>query len=261
MKNIELINDIDDLSQFDCVYSSSQSIDVKKYPNIKFIFGPHFSVSPDPRVMDIIKNDNSVYMILSDWVLNFWKNDPNYNNMKLIPLPFGVDTEKFKNIYPISQRNQVFIYFKKRHPQLLNIIESFLTSKNIYYLIFNYDEGYDENLYIHYLKNSKYGIWIGCSESQGFGLQEALSSDVPLFVWNVKSLNELYNQNCPDIPATSIPYWDERCGEYFYNVDELDEKFNLFLSKIDSYKPREYVLENLSMEVCEQKLINLIKNM
>ena len=36
--------------------------------------------------------------------------------------------------------------------------------------------------------------------------------------------------------------------------------FNKFISKLDTFKPREYVLENLSMEVCEKKMINIIKN-
>ena len=95
-------------------------------------------------------------------------------------------------------------------------------------------------------------------ESQGFALQESLSCNVPLLVWNIKSMNQEYGQNYDDIPATTIPYWDERCGEYFYKIEELEDKFNLFLSKIELYKPREYILDNLSFEVCEQKLLNIL---
>ena len=73
-------------------------------------------------------------------------------------------------------------------------------------------------------------------------------------------MRQEYGSSYNDIPATTIPYWDERCGEYFYNINELEDKFNLFLSKLETYKPREYILENLSMEVCEQKLIEIIKN-
>ena len=47
-------------------------------------------------------------------------------------------------------------------------------------------------------------------------------------------MNQEYGQNYEDISATTIPYWDERCGEYFFNIKELEEKFNLFLSKIES---------------------------
>jgi glycosyltransferase involved in cell wall biosynthesis len=139
-------------------------------------------------------------------------------------------------------------------------MESFLKSKSIEYFVFSYDTKYNENTYIEYLKNSKYGIWVGRHESQGFALEEALSCDIPLLVWNVKSMNEEYRQNYEDIPATVIPYWNERCGEYFYNIQELEETFNKFISKIETYRPREYILENLSMELCEKKFIDIIEN-
>jgi hypothetical protein len=113
-----------------------------------------------------------------------------------------------------------------------------------------------------FLKEAKYGIWVGCSESQGFALEETLSCNVPLFVWSVSSLTQEYRQNYPDISATTIPYWDERCGEYIHNMGEIEEKFTIFLQKVENgrYKPREFVLENLSIDVCERKMIELIND-
>lgn len=211
--------------------------------------------------MNIIKGNNTVYIQPSEWVTKLWGNNNICYGIKQKSLPFGVDTDKFKNIMPIEERNKVFVYYKSRDPNLLNIIDSLLKSNNIDYKLFSYNNRYDENIYIEYLKHSKYGIWIGCHESQGFALEEALSSNVPLFVWNVKSMNEEYMSNYADIAATSIPYWDEQCGEHFYNLDELVSKFSLFLSKLYTYKPREYILEKLSMEKCEQQFINLIDEM
>lgn len=264
-KNIELteIEKIDmldnyDLSKFDCVYSPGQPIDVNKYPNTLFIFGPHFSVFPQLIQMNLIRGPNSVYIQPSGWVSKMWENSNACFNIKQVTLPFGVDTERFKNIYSIDKRDRVFIYYKSRDPKLLNAIESVLQHNNINYHVFSYNTKYDETMYIEYLKNSKYGIWIGSHESQGFALEEALSCDVPLIVWNVKSMNEEHRSNYQNIPATTIPYWDERCGEIFYSMEEFASKMPIFLSKLGTYKPREYILENLSMEICEQKLIDLI---
>jgi hypothetical protein len=259
INNITNLNEID-LSKFDVVYSPCEPINVNEYPNTKFIFGPHFSVFPEKHHMDIIRRKNVIYVQPSEWAAEVWKISPLCNNIKIQSLPFGVDTEKFNNNKSISEREKVFIYFKTRHPQLLYILQSFLNDKNISYEIFNYNTRYDENTYIEYLKEAKYGIWLGRHESQGFALEEALSCNVPLLVWNVKSMNEEYGYNYSDIPASVIPYWDERCGEYFYNVNELENIFNTFISKLETYKPREYILENLTMEVCEQKLIQLIEN-
>ena len=57
----------------------------------------------------------------------------------------------------------------------------------------SYINKYNETDYINYLKECKYGIWVDAHESQGFALEEALSLDVPLLVWNIKSLNQEYD--------------------------------------------------------------------
>ena len=250
-----------DLSQFDCVYSPAIPIDVSKYPNTKFIFGPHFSVFPEKNHMDIInKSKNTIYIQPSEWVVQLWNTYHYCNNIKIKALPFGVDTNKFINIKTISEKKLVFIYFKRRNTIELNFLLDFLQSKNIEFKIFNYTEKYSEEEYINYLQNSKFGIWLDAHESQGFALEEALSCDVPLLVWNISSMNQEYGSNYTNISATTIPYWDERCGEYFYDVNELDNIFDKFISKLNNYKPREYILENLTFEKCEEKLINIYKN-
>jgi glycosyltransferase involved in cell wall biosynthesis len=247
-----------DLTQFDAVFSPCEPINVSKYPNTKFIFGPHFSVFPEKNKMNMITGKNIVYIQPSNWVVNLWKSFPICQNIRIETLPFGVDTYKFNEIKSILKRDKVFIYFKTRHPTLLNIIQNFLNSKGINYVIFNYNTRYDENTYIDYLKNSKYGIWIGRHESQGFALEEALSCNVPLFVWDVTSMNEEYGYNYDNIPATCIPYWDNRCGEYFTDIQQLDITFEKFIKNLTNYKPREYILENISFEKCEEKFINII---
>ena len=137
---------------------------------------------------------------------------------------------------------------------------NFLKNLNINVHVFGYTSKYKEEDYINYLHNSRFGIWLGRHESQGFALEESLSCNVPLFVWDVTSMNQEYGYNYSDIPATSIPYWDNRCGESFTNISEIQDKFQKFMDNLTSYKPREYILENLSMDVCENKLINIIKN-
>lgn len=267
-KNIEFVTihsheqiDNYDLSLFDCVFSPCLSIDVSKYPNTKFLFGPHFSVFPDER-LEIIKGENHVLNLLSEWVANIWKNNPLCKNINIECIPFGVDTECFNEIKPWNQRNKVFLYTKHRNPDDLYKIQHFLQYKNVEYKVFDYDRRYNENEYIDYLHDSKYAIFLDAHESQGFAIQEALACNVPLFVWSVKSMNQELGTNYQDFPATSIPYWDERCGEYFHDFKEIETKFDLFLSKLefDNYRPREYILENLSMEICEKKMMDLINN-
>jgi glycosyltransferase involved in cell wall biosynthesis len=207
-----------------------------------------------------IKGNNSVFNLLCNWVVKCWSVSPLTSNLNLITCPFGVDTNKFKNVKNIDDRKEVFVYFKSRQPNELERVKNILDCKNIKHRIFSYENRYNENDYLNYLQQSRYGIWIGRHESQGFGLEEALSCDVPLLVWDVKSMNQEYGSNYEDIPATAAPYWDERCGEVFYDSSDFENVYDKFIEKIETYTPREFILENLSMEVCENKLIETINN-
>jgi len=252
--NLDSIN----LNEFDVIYSPCSPINVSKYSSSKFIFGPHFSVFPDKNQMELISGDNVIYIQPSEWCKNVWLNNPLCKNIRVETLPFCVDTNKFNEIKPINERNKVFIYFKRRHPNELIILNEFLKKFNIEAKIFDYIHRYDENEYINYLHNSKFGIWLGAHESQGFALEEALSCNVPLLVWNVISMEQEHGSNYNNIPATTIPYWDKRCGEYFTNPKQLYDIFQKFISNIYNYKPREYILENLSIDSCNKKFIELV---
>lgn len=245
----------DELKHFDIIYSPSQPINTSLFPEKKFIFGPHFSVFPDTRLYNINNvNNNSIYIQPSDWVKQAW----NVVN-KIIPVKtfyFPVNTDKF--IPTNTVKNNVFIYFKRRKPEELLLITKFLESKNIKYHIFDYIKRYNEEDYLKYLQNSRYGIILGAHESQGFAIEEALSCNVPLLVWTVTSMQQEEGSNFPNIKATSVPYWDQRCGEFFYKKEEIETKYNEFINKLDTYKPREYVLENLSVEKCAENFKGLL---
>lgn len=252
---------LSDINSCDIIYSPSQPIDTSLYPNKKFIFGNQFSVFPDKNLLKINNiHKNSIYIQPSEWAMNVWVNANRFLPIKIFPFP--VDTNKF---YPSSlerfniKKTEVFIYFKRRNPAELTFVESFLKTKKINYKIFDYVKKYDENDYLSFLQKSKFGIILDAHESQGFAIQEALSCDVPLFVWNTISMNQEYGSNYSIIPCNSLPYWDERCGEYFYNHDELKKTFELFINKLKTYKPREYILENLSLEKCAERFLQLFE--
>lgn len=234
---------------------------VKQLPGKKYIFGPHFSVYPN-HLINYINNENAIYIQPSEWVLKFWESIIG-TKLRLKSLAFSVDTDLFNEEKTLEKRindseSKIFIYYKSRHPNELKLLEDFLQLKNINYHIFDYIKKYSETDYINYLKSSKYGIILGRHESQGFAIEEALSCNVPLLVWNAKSMNQEYGYNYEDIPSTTVPYWDERCGELFNNYEELGNTFDIFISKLKSYRPREYILENLSAEKCAERLKNLI---
>jgi glycosyltransferase involved in cell wall biosynthesis len=171
-------------------------------------------------------------------------------------LPFPVDVERF---LPNNSEKTItcFLYFKGREKNIQQYIQQYLQEKNISFVNIEYGK-YKEEEYIDILNKVKFGIWVGCHESQGFALEEALSMNVPLLVYNVKTLYDEVNHEGnhtyidSTFNATSVSYWDERCGEIIYELSKLEEG----LEKIrnNNYKPREYILETLSPKVCYERL-------
>jgi hypothetical protein len=249
-----------EINNFDIIYSPITPINSSQYPTKKFIFGPHFSVFPDNRLFYINNtNNNSIYIQPSKWAAETWRN---FNVEKIIPIktfPFPVEVEKFCPIQN-SQKNEVFIYFKRRKPEELEYVKQFLNNKNITYKIFDYVKKYNEEDYLKCLQNAKYGIIIDAHESQGFAIEEALSCNVPLLVWNTSVMSQEHGSNYPNIPCSSIAYWDDNCGEYFYNKEEFETTYNNFLNKLESYSPRTYIIENLSPQKCGERFIELINS-
>jgi hypothetical protein len=248
-----------DINNFDIIYSPSTPINSSIYPNKKFIFGPHFSVFPDNRLLYINNiHNNSVYIQPSIWAADTWRD---FNVENIIPIkhfPFPVEVDKFCPIQN-SQKNEVFIYFKSRKPEELEYVKQFLNYKNVTYKIFDYIKKYKEEDYLKCLHNAKYGIIIGRHESQGFAIEEALSCNVPLLIWEVKYMSQEYGYNYPDIPATVIPYWDERCGEFFYTAEEFETTYNKFITKLETYNPRQYIMDTLSPQKCGERFIELLQ--
>ena len=105
-----------DLSQYDCVYSPSTAISAVKYPKIKFVFGPHFSVFPDENQMAIIRAPNAIYIQPSEWAAQAWFN----RGITIKHVPFAVDINRFREVRPANERNQVFLYYKREECNVLH---------------------------------------------------------------------------------------------------------------------------------------------
>ena len=246
---------VNSIEEANIIFSSANNLLSDKYPHKKFIFGPHFSVFPNDEALKINNiHKNSIYIQPSQWAVDVWSLEKKFDKSPVKVYAFGVDTDKFNRENVANVSNTVLIYIKRRNVNDCMHIINFLHYKGFRLEIFNYQSKYKEVEYIQALKMCSFGVWIGQHESQGFALLECLSMNVPLIVWNVKSMsqeeNSPHDYNYIQTQATTIPYWDERCGEYFYNQEEFESVFEKFKLKLDDgyYKPREYVVENLSLE-------------
>jgi hypothetical protein len=92
-------------------------------------------------------------------------------------------------------------------------------------------------------------------ETQGLAYQEALASNVPVLAWNNGFwLDPFWRQfSAVKIPASSVPFFSDECGETFCDVSEFDRALAAFLNTLSSFKPRKYVAEELTMKGSAEK--------
>ena len=123
---------------------------------------------------------------------------------------------------------------------------------------------YSEEEYLKSLQLCRAMIFLCEHESQGFALCEALSMDVPVFAWDQGFWLDpnRFKWNDPEVFATSVPYFDNHCGLSFKNLEEFENSINIFWQNAinKSYKPREYVMENLTLKKSAERMIEIINS-
>jgi glycosyltransferase involved in cell wall biosynthesis len=105
-------------------------------------------------------------------------------------------------------------------------------------------------------------IFLSAHESQGIAAQEAMASGVPLLAWDPGFLEDpdRFQWGQTVIPATSVPYFDARCGLTFRDAAEFTAQLPAFLAaqRASSFAPRAYVIEHLTLEKCARHFLDLV---
>lgn len=215
------------------------------------IIGPNVCVLPIDN--DIVLNQEYKKIIVpSEWIKNKYKKWISEDKIEIWSV--GIDTDFFSDKSKKDKEFDCLIYFKRRDESELKFIECFLKEKKQTYKIIRYGN-YNELDFIDTISKSKYGIVIDSCESQGIAIQEMMSCNLPLLVWDVKFWNDRGEEN--KFEATSIPLFNEQCGLFFYEKEELKNKWNDFMLNLNFYNPRNYILENLTLEKKAKELIKI----
>ena len=222
--------------------------------NKQKIIGPNICTLPIDNQFVMTQNYEKM-IVPSEWVKQLYMKW--LPEEKLFVWAVGIDTDYFYDMSNEVKDNDCLIYFKRRDENELKQIISFLVSKNQSYEIIKYGS-YSEDEFIKVLKRSKYGIVIDKCESQGIAIQEMMSTNLPLLVWDTPIWDD--RGESFKIEATSVPYWGEICGSKFIKYEELNDVFDYFIDNKNKFSPRSFIVENLSLDTCAKKLTQKFKN-
>jgi len=222
----------------------------------KMIMGPHFFVFPSAS--ELGASENSVYNCLSEWnkaVHESFLPPP----IPYVCFPFGVEVPRPSE----KPRTKVVLYYKHRAPEDLAFVEALLTRRGKAYTVIHYGHYRSED-YAALLDESQFMVVVDAHESQGFALGEAMARNVPLLVYDITSMKQEYvgrfhYESDKPLAASSVPYWDARCGERTTDPRELDAALTRLEASLPRYRPREFIQEILSDEACFQRLIQFVQ--
>ncbi|WP_088242269.1 glycosyltransferase [Calothrix rhizosoleniae] len=205
-------------------------------------------------------------LVPGKWMKKMW--EPYYGN-NILAWPVGIDTDTWAPIPLINKDIDILLYDKVRweHERyeydLIAPIQSYLYRHGLKVEIIRYGF-YQEEEFHSLLARSKAMIFLCEHETQGIAYQQALSCGVPILAWDRGGYWQdptYFPHRVKFAPVSSVPYWDNRCGVKFKNISEFPVKLDEFLEKLNNqeFVPREYILENLSLERCAQHYLEILE--
>ena len=220
----------------------------QKNSNTKVLIGPLYTVDHLKKLFEYVSKYDFIKVVsCSTYAKDALINDLNlgFSEKNIVVMPIGI--KSMNSLLKERKRlrnNRCLIYFKNRSQDDLNLVIEFLKSKDIKYDIIEYGN-YSNNQLIKLSKRNHYGILLASTESQGFAIQEIMSNNLPMIVWD-KNIGEFEGRK---IRGTSVTVWDSNCGLIVNTFDEFTSNFNNFIRNLDSYNPKNVVINNLTYEL------------
>jgi glycosyltransferase involved in cell wall biosynthesis len=193
-----------------------------------------------------------IYLVLAQWMYDMFR--PIYGDA-CVRWHAGTDTDQWADTSLFAKDIDFLVYDKIRwnhealSTELLHPILDVLARRGLRTHLIRY-KYHDHKTYRRLLERSRAMIFLCEHETQGLAYQEALACNVPVLAWdNGYWLDPLWKQvSNAMIPASSVPFFSADCGDRFANLGRFEEALNRFLDRMISYRPRKYVLENLSWQ-------------
>jgi len=205
------------------------------------------------------------YVQHCQWAIDIYR--PYYGDEVCAVWPVGIDTDAWQPA-PADERRCDFLLYNKirwHHAamdrDLVEPIRAHLRRAGLTFEEIRYG-AYRPEDYTAALRRCRAMLFICEHESQGLAYQEALSAGVPVLAWDPGEWLDprRFEWGTPHVPASSVPYFDARCGERFPNYAAFGEALGIFQDRLRAgrYSPRDYILENLTLERSAHRYVGLL---
>jgi len=244
-----------------CIIGKPQVLFDRKWHN-PVIFGAGIYSHPIERP-DLFERYPNVkrFLVPGEWMRQMC--EPYYGD-KVIAWPVGIDTDYWKPAQ--DEKTFDFLIYDKirwKRPQmeeeLVKPLTKILDRHQLHYQFIRYGS-YTHTELTEKLRASKAVIFLCEHETQGSAYQQILATNTPILAWDRGGYWQdpaYYPDRVKYQPVTSVPYWDSRCGMKFSNTTDFEERLQRFQSQLKDFQPRDYIMENLTLEKCAEKYLEI----
>ncbi len=241
------------LSNFDYL---RRAIQLKRMGKVKkLIAGPNIVSYPEEANYIAASPEIDRYIQPSLWA-KLWFLEVG-SNFRIAIWPAGVDSEYWKpNENQVAgEKKNVLVYIKGAPREMAIAVENLLRKYGWQPLCIHYGS-YTVVQYKDALLKSKIAVFLGGTESQGIALAEAWAMDVPTLVYNTR---KLFYRGRQFSMASFCPYLTDKTGIDWRELDELEGLIKAMPYYLDVFSPREWVLNNMTDEVCAKKMLDIVE--
>jgi hypothetical protein len=246
-----------------CIIGKQHVLRLRPWKN-PIVLGPAMYSHPSesPTLLSDYPNVRKI-IVPGDWMRRMC--EPYWGD-RVASWPVGIDTSEWKPVNANKEMDFV-IYDKIRwdhdqfKSQLVEPIVQQLRLRGLQWEIIRYG-CYREEEFRNALKRARAMIFLCEHETQGLAYQEALSCGVPILAWDRGGYwqDPTFFPQVKFGPVSSVPYFDDRCGRTFDTIHEFASKLDEFLDLLhaDGFSPRDYIMDNLTLEKCAQQYVDIV---
>ena len=239
-----------------------QAADLKRKGKIDYLVaGPVNALFTDESGGILQTPEIDRLIVAHEWALEFFREAPALR-AKSRPCPCGVDAQLWKPSGGAGKKNIAIVYWKSGDEAFCDQVEQIVRrcgleprrvrSLHGEHALFNSDD------YRRLLDRSVIGVFLSTFETQGLALAEAWSMDVPTVVWDPRG--PAVWRGHPFESRSSAPYLTPATGRLWRTLDELEPALRGALAERSAFRPREWVLANMTDAICSAALYDIIKD-
>ncbi|MFS4583401.1 glycosyltransferase [Phaeobacter sp. C3_T13_0] len=218
---------------------------------------------PDPDDLEVLQRQLNLRILTypSTWPIQL---NPVEIRRQFAPMFVGIDTDAWPDMSGNEKSIDILLYNKvrwhrksARETDLVQPLRDLLKARGLTWRELNYGS-HTPTQYRDLVSRSRALLFCTEHETQGLAYQEAMSANLPVFAWDQGELVDPSQRalTAGEVIPSSVPYFDERCGLQF-QINNIEEQFDRFWRALPTYRPRDYVLETLSLRCGGERFMSL----